>query len=146
MREDRAVFLTVTKTLQHLYAGPPTHVPLALGRSNHQCTYVPGTPADEAPCTWGWRCPLREAGCPYFAQRDAAIAAPEAVANYALVLADPDHALLKDRTLIVDDEAHMLEAVAARQFAPKLDLQATRDRTYCLPRVPDTSDAGEWIA
>ena len=132
----RTLILMGTKALQQRYATTPTNLPFATGRQNHPCPCVPGVNAAHGPCRFGFRCPERQGGCPYFQQRDAAIAAPIAVANYALVLSDTEGSLLDGRQLVVMDEAHLLEPEATQHFAVEIDLEMARTRLHSLPPLP----------
>ena len=132
----RTLILTGTKSLQQRYGDSPTRLPVATGRSNHVCSQVSKASAAEGPCRWGFNCPERYAACAYFQQRDAAMAATVAVANYALALSDPEGLLLEGRSLIVADQAHLLECQAADHLAITLDLTFAQAQYHELPPLP----------
>ena len=119
----RTLFMTGTKALQKQYGDAPTSLPIVTGRDNHPCTYIVGVSAALGPCQWWSECPDRHGPCPYFQQRDFAIGAPMAVANYALVLSDPDGIFLEGRDLIIADECHMLEGLGAQYLGVEVDLE-----------------------
>ena len=130
------LILTGTKALQARYADPPTSLPTMTGRQNHPCAHVDGVTAADGPYGIGLECPERHTSCVYFGQRDEAIKAPIAVANYALILSDIQGALLADRDLVIADEAHLLEGQAAQYFAVEIDLEMARYGLEGLPTPP----------
>ena len=132
----RTLVMTPNKRLQAQYADPPTRLPFAVGRNNHACIVVDGATAAHGPCRWGYECPERHGACAYFSERDSAIAAPIAVANFSLVLADPEGWLLRDRGLMVIDECHDLEASAARQLAIDVDVEMATHAVSGLEAPP----------
>ena len=132
----RTIVMTPNKRLQAQYADLPTSLPFTVGRNNHPCLVVDGATAAHGPCLWGYKCPERHGACPYFSERDSAIAAPIAVANFSLVLADPEGGLLRDGGLIVVDECHDLEASAARQLAIDVDVEMATHAVSGLEALP----------
>jgi len=149
MRCEPTIILTATKALQGLYADDPTRVIPVTGRGNHPCLLVPGATANDGPCLSEFRCPERYGGCLYFKQRDSGIQSRIVVANYALVLADPDHAFLEGRQLLICDEAHLLEEQLANHLGCEIEpwpTQVTRLGLPPLPDIPDPLALREWGA
>ena len=144
MLRAHSLILTATKSLRARYADAPTGLPIVTGRGNHACLWVPSAYASDRPCLFGFRCPERSGSCEYFQQRDAGVAAPIAVVNYALALSAPDGPLLKDRDLLVADEAHLLEDQAADRFVVEIDLEMARFDGLDLPPVPPGIDVASW--
>ncbi len=106
---NSAYILTAQKLLQDQYLGDFPDLASMKGRSNYECLVAP-THAAAAPCIAGRTFPECE-DCPYFRAKDVAIAANNAVMNYAYYLAELNYSGgFGRRELLVLDEAHNAEA------------------------------------
>ena len=104
-----AYILTAQKLLQEQYLRDFPDMALMKGRSNYPCLVAP-THAAAAPCTIGRKFPECD-DCPYFVAKDVAIAADNAIMNYAYYLAELNYSGgFGPRELLVLDEAHNAEA------------------------------------
>lgn len=104
-----AYLLTAQKILQDQYLRDFPDIALMKGRSNYHCLVAP-THAAAAPCITGRKFPECD-GCPYFTAKDAAMAANNALMNYAYYLAELNYSGgFGPRELLVLDEAHNAEA------------------------------------
>lgn len=103
-----AFILTAQKLLQEQYLRDFPHLALMKGRANYPCLIAP-THAAAAPCITGKKLPECDA-CPYFCAKDTAIAADNALMNYAYYLAELNfQGGFGPRELLVLDEAHNAE-------------------------------------
>lgn len=125
LKPQRTVILTGTKQLQKQYLDTFESGRFAsvLGRGNFPCPIDASKTAADAACTVGFPCHLKKISggkklpdCPYFAQRDRALAIPEMVTNYPYWLAQVNHARKFKADLLICDEAHTLEE-EVRRFA-----------------------------
>jgi Rad3-related DNA helicase len=104
-----AYILTAQKILQDQYVRDFPDLALMKGRSNYPCLVAP-THAAAAPCIAGRKF-VQCDDCPYFLAKDAAIAANNAIMNYAYYLAELNYSGgFQPRELLVLDEAHNSEA------------------------------------
>lgn len=159
----RTVCLTSTKALQDQLnkdfdpggAGDGTG-PLKLydvrGKGAYPCTlerHLPreahlvkrGATAANAPCSWGWECPLRDvAGCPYYDRVRYSHLANLLVTNYDWWMYNSHkHG---DTGLLVMDEAHQ----APQELADYLSFRLKKEgRRYLDGQVPDTTEVDVWL-
>ncbi len=106
---NSAYILTAQKILQEQYIKDFPDLALMKGRSNYPCLVAP-THAAAAPCIAGRKFPECD-DCPYFVAKDTAIAANNAIMNYAYYLAELNYSGgFQPRELLVLDEAHNSEA------------------------------------
>lgn len=106
---NSAYILTAQKLLQEQYLRDFPDLSLMKGRSNYPCLVAP-THAAAAPCIAGRKFPECD-DCPYFVQKDIAMAANGAIMNYAYYLAELNYSGgFQPRELLVLDEAHNAEA------------------------------------
>ena len=104
-----AYILTAQKLLQEQYLRDFPDMALMKGRSNYPCLVAP-THAAAAPCIAGRKFPECD-DCSYFMAKDVAIAADNAIMNYAYYLAELNYSGgFGPRDLLVLDEAHNAEA------------------------------------
>ena len=150
----RTMILTSTKALQDQLVRDFSEMPGLFdvrGKSAYDCTlatYVPsmahmvrrGSSAANAPCSWGFQCPLRDAaGCPYYDRVREARQRELVVSNYDFWLYNPDFPRVD--TLIMD-EAHQ----APQELADFLSLKIEREaRQYFNGRLPETEELEHWI-
>lgn len=132
------------------------------GRSHYPCVlpeYEPvvaascgvddSTTAEDAPCTAGYTCVVREKGaCPYYAAYNAAVAAPISVHNYAYRLRESNFigGFLRARWLICDEGHYLPDAlVDLDTFSiteKQLDWMTKRHQISILPG--DRKDRAAW--
>jgi ATP-dependent DNA helicase DinG len=146
----RTVLLTGTKQLQDQYqtAFQSTLVSVK-GRGNFACMIDPSKTAADADCTVGLACHLKTASgakkipdCPYFAQRDIALKAPELVTNYPFWLAQANYAHRLHPDLLICDEAHTLEE-EVRRFA-SVALRKSHVQLALGDTLPDLKTIADW--
>jgi Rad3-related DNA helicase len=103
-RGGRTVILTSTKGLQDQLMKDFGSMGLVevRGRSNYRCPLT-GTSASYGLCRWGFKCDMKEGGCPYYDAIRRANLASMVVTNYAFYL--HTEALLPPANLVLD-EAH----------------------------------------
>ncbi|MEZ4606129.1 MAG: ATP-dependent DNA helicase [Deinococcales bacterium] len=108
-RQSRnAYILTAQKLLQEQYLRDFPDLSLMKGRANYPCL-VADTHAAAAPCIAGHKF-SQCVDCPYFVQKDIAMAAHSTVMNYAYYLTELNYAGgFADRNLLILDEAHNAE-------------------------------------
>jgi len=105
-----AYVLTGQKVLQDQYQRDFATLALLKGRATYPCEVVAHATAAHAPCLMGHSFPACDA-CGYYRARDAALAAPVALMNYAGFLHHlNDAGGFGPRELLVLDEAHGVEA------------------------------------
>lgn len=105
-----AYVLTGQKVLQDQYHRDFATLALLKGRATYPCEVVSHANAANAPCLMGHTFPGCDA-CGYYRARDAAMAAPVALMNYAAFLHQVNDAGgFGPRDLLVLDEAHGVEA------------------------------------
>lgn len=110
-RDARSAYvLTAQKVLQDQYHADYPELAVLKGRATYDCEVAP-THAAAAPCLAGHTFPACDA-CSYFNARDAAVASPVALMNYAGFLHQVhDGGGFGPRELLVLDEAHNAEAM-----------------------------------
>lgn len=111
----QSYILTSTKMLQEQYERDSAKVVNLQGRSNYTCTVDTAFTTDAAPCMGdrGLVRKCRDAGtCPYFKQKDMAVAAQMMITNYMYLFnaaqADDDDNPWGKRSSVIMDEAHEL--------------------------------------
>ena len=105
-----AYVLTGQKVLQDQYHRDFATLALLKGRATYACEVVAHASAASAPCLMGRTFPACDT-CGYYRARDAAMAAPVALMNYAAFLHQVNDAGgFGPRDLLVLDEAHGVEA------------------------------------
>lgn len=151
------VVSTITRNLQTQYMSEAlaTRAVSAWGRGNHQCDVLgPGADPADAPCSHGFRCPIRSS-CSYYIERDAAHLGPIAVLNSAFYITGVNYVrvgeslqteerganLFGGASLVIHDEAHLLEAAIRNMIEVRLYRDFWEEVGYPLPR---TSDYGQW--
>lgn len=115
--------LTITKTLQDQYKETFNFATLLKGQSNYQCEYDPELTVDNAPCLYVkglkkecWDCNR----CTYYNDRNQMLKSSFATLNYSMYFSLPDH--LKQRKILVLDEASELEEQLVGQFTCEIDI------------------------
>lgn len=151
----RTVILTATKALQDqlvrdFHASGLYDI---RGKSGYLCTlrelmphidevrYVrPGTTTAQAPCSFGFQCPMKQSsGCPYYDRVRHAPAESLIVTNYDFWL--HGHEKLGDVDLLVMDEAHQ----APDELADFLSFHMTAEMRRTFARqLPEGDDVAEW--
>jgi len=151
------VVSTITRNLQTQYMSEAlaARAHSAWGRGNHVCDVLgPGSDPADAPCAHGFRCPIRDA-CSYYIERDAAHVGPLAVLNSAFYITGVNYVrvgeslqteergsnLFGGASLVVHDEAHLLEHAIRNLIEVRLYRDFWEEVGYPLPRV---SDYGQW--
>lgn len=134
-REANTAFvLTAQKLLQDQYVRDFPDMALMKGRSNYPCLVAP-THAAAAPCIAGRKFPECD-DCPYFVAKDVAIAADNAIMNYAYYLAELNYSGgFGPRDLLVLDEAHNAEASLMSFIGIRIDETALR-RVGIAEKIP----------
>jgi Rad3-related DNA helicase len=147
----RTVVLTATKALQDQLVRDFAVLGLydVRGRSAYECTlarYVPslahltrpGMTAANAPCRFGFKCPLQEAaGCPYFDRVKQARREQLVVTNYDFWLYND----IGEVDLLVMDEAHQ----APDELADFLSFHLTSTmKRYLAGKMPGGEEIEEW--
>lgn len=163
----RGLISTVSKSLQTQYAdGTLPMANIAWGRGNHDCLVLPpGSDPSDAPCTYGFKCDVRDR-CTYYVERDRAAIGDMAVLNTAFLLTclrfvepsyalaeqipvDPyfsaPHKLFDGASLYIHDEAHLLEGAIRNSVEMKLYHSFFADAGFPLPRVADYGVWGDWL-
>jgi len=138
-----AYLLTAQKLLQEQYLRDFPDLALMKGRANYRCLVAP-THAAAAPCIAGRKFPECD-DCPYFLAKDAAMAADNALMNYAYYLAELNYSGgFGKRELLVLDEAHNAEA-ALMGFV-EVTLSDVQLRRVGIPeRIPSAFDDLEFF-
>ena len=110
--------LTTTKALQDQYTRDFEDIKPLKGKGTYKCNLDDRSTADNAPCTFSsklkkecWDCNR----CDYYEARNKSISAKISVENYSSFFHKPDH--LKNRNLIVCDEASELENIIVSRFS-----------------------------
>ena len=133
-----AYVLTAQKILQDQYIRDFPDVALMKGRSNYPCLVAP-THAAAAPCITGKKFSECD-DCPYFTAKDTAIAANNALMNYAYYLAELNYSGgFGPRELLVLDEAHNAEAALMNFIQVRLsdDMLARASIPEVIPTALD---------
>ncbi len=134
-----AYVLTGQKVLQDQYHRDFATLALLKGRGTYACEVVPHATAAQAPCLMGRTFPACEA-CAYYRARDAALAAPVALMNYAAFLHQVNDAGgFGERDLLVLDEAHGVEAHLMQYLHVRLS-DAMLERAGVDERLPGFLD------
>ena len=138
-----AYILTAQKLLQEQYLRDFPDMALMKGRSNYRCLVAP-THAAAAPCIAGRKFPECD-DCPYFLAKDMAVAADNAIMNYAYYLAELNYSGgFGPRDLLVLDEAHNAEAALMGFIEVNLSDVALR-RVGISENIPSAIDDLEFF-
>jgi ATP-dependent DNA helicase DinG len=136
--EQRTIILTSTIQLQDQYRASFPQLVKVMGRGNYPCLQEPSETAATALCAVGGQ---KNDGCPYYADRDAAQQAPEAILNYAYWLAQANYGHGFARPdLLICDEAHALED-HIRGF---VSISVSRNAPYPLPPESERGSVDAW--
>lgn len=147
--------LTSTKQLQEQYLTITEEIRQVKGRANFGCPRFSYHTAATAPCTQGEYCPAAglsptdeegqpKPSCGYWDQKREAIAAREAVFNYAYALADYTYAHSFPRPdVLVLDEAHAIEDHLRQFVEVRLNPKVLRELRVAWPRY-DLDDWQMW--
>jgi len=115
--------LTTTKALQDQYTRDFEDIKTLKGKSTYVCNLDDRSAADQAPCIVSsklkkecWDCNR----CDYYEARNKSIASKISVENYSSFFHKPNH--LKNRQLIVCDEASELENVIVSRFSCGIEI------------------------
>jgi len=134
-----AYVLTGQKVLQDQYRRDFATLALLKGRGTYACEVVQHATAAHAPCLMGHTFPECDA-CGYYRARDAALAAPVALMNYAGFLHQVNDAGgFGERELLVLDEAHGIEAHLMQYLHVRLT-DAALERAGVDERLPSFID------
>lgn len=135
-----AYVLTGQKVLQDQYQRDFATLATLKGRGTYACEVVTHATAANAPCLMGRTFPGCEA-CGYYRARDAAMAAPVALMNYAAFLHQlNDAGGFGARDLLVLDEAHGAEAQLMQYLQVRISDEML-ERAQVDERVPAFIDA-----
>jgi ATP-dependent DNA helicase DinG len=138
-----AYLLTAQKLLQDQYGRDFPELALMKGRANYRCLVAP-THAAAAPCIAGRKFPECD-DCPYFCAKEAAMAAPGTLMNYAYYLAELNYqGGFGPRELLVLDEAHNAEG-ALMSFVEVSLSDAQLRRVGIGEPLPTVLDDSEWF-
>ena len=114
--------LTTTKALQDQYVRDFEDIKPLKGKGSYICNIDDRSTADNAPCAFSsklkrecWDCNR----CDYYEARNKSIAAKISIENYSSFFYKPDH--LKNRKLIVCDEASELENIIVSRFSCNIE-------------------------
>jgi ATP-dependent DNA helicase DinG len=138
-----ATILTSTKMLAFQYTRDFSYLYEMRGRSNFECLMMPDTNAANGPCTDPlYTCPYNE---PYVIAREKSRKYPAVVSNYDyFILSSNSHGgPLKDRDLLIGDEAHLLEMHLARLIEVGFGSRLLRKLGIMYPDI-DLNDVPEW--
>lgn len=108
--DQRTVILTSTKGLQSQLIADFAEIGMVdvRGQGNYRCPVAPGSSCDEGPCHAGYRCLLKQGGCPYYDAVRIAKGARIIVTNYSYWMTANRHGQdLGEIDELVLDEAHM---------------------------------------
>lgn len=115
--------LTTTKQLQDQYTRDFSDIQTLKGKGSYLCNIDERSTADVAPCLFSsklkrecWDCNR----CDYYESRNKAISAKVSIENYASFFHKPDH--LKNRDVIICDEASELENVIVNRFSCSIEM------------------------
>ncbi len=138
-----AYLLTAQKLLQEQYLRDFPDLALMKGRANYRCLVAP-THAAAAPCITGRKFPECDA-CPYFCAKDEAMAADNALLNYAYYLTELNYqGGFGPRELLILDEAHNAEAaLMSFTYVTLSDVQLRR--VGVAETIPSAFDDGEFF-
>jgi len=125
--------LTTTKALQDQYTRDFKDIQPLKGKSSYVCNLDERSLADSAPCLFSsklkkecWDCNR----CDYYEARNKSITAKISVENYSSFFHKPDH--LKNRQLIICDEASELENIIVSRFSCSIELGALNKYKFNL--------------
>ena len=114
--------LTVSKQLQQQYLKLFKDTQILMGKSNYQCKVDENFDVETAPCLFvpklKFQC-WNENKCPYYNSRNDSITSKFSALNYKMFLSLPDH--VKNRQVLVCDEASELEEELSKQFSAKVE-------------------------
>jgi len=126
--------LTTTKALQDQYIRDFDDVKPLKGKGSYICNIDDRSTADAAPCAFSsklkkecWDCNR----CDYYESRNKSIAAKISIENYSSFFHKPDH--LKNRQLIVCDEASELENVIVSRYSCSIECGKLNKYGFSLP-------------
>lgn len=138
-----AYVLTAQKLLQEQYLRDFPDLALMKGRANYRCLVAP-THAAAAPCITGRKFPECD-DCPYFRAKDEAMAADNALLNYAYYLTELNYqGGFGPRELLILDEAHNAEgALMSFTYVTLSDVQLRR--VGIAEMIPTAFDDGEFF-
>ncbi len=138
-----AYVLTAQKLLQEQYLRDFPDLALMKGRANYRCLVAP-THAAAAPCITGRKFPECD-DCPYFRAKDEAMAADNALLNYAYYLTELNYqGGFGPRELLILDEAHNAEsALMSFTYVTLSDVQLRR--VGVAETLPTAFDDGEFF-
>lgn len=138
-----AYLLTAQKLLQEQYLRDFPDLALMKGRANYRCLVAP-THAAAAPCITGRKFPECD-DCPYFRAKDEAMAADNALLNYAYYLTELNYqGGFGPRELLILDEAHNAEAaLMSFTYVTLSDVQLRR--VGVAETIPTAFDDGEFF-
>ena len=138
-----AYLLTAQKLLQDQYGRDFPDLALMKGRANYRCLVAP-THAAAAPCITGRKFPECD-DCPYFCAKDEAMAANNALMNYAYYLTEMNYqGGFGPRELLILDEAHNAEG-ALMGFIEVTLSDAQLRRVGVGEMLPTAFDDGEFF-
>jgi len=167
----KAVIETVSKTLQTQYAESTLpNAQVAWGKGNHQCLVIPEGDPDDAPCSYGYRCKVKDQ-CSYYVERDAAQVAPTSILNTPFLLAGANYVELSQQLLanttihpsfdymaeqedlhlfegahlMVHDEAHLLEGAIRNHVEVKLNYEFFAQIGSSLPPTNNSQVWDTWL-
>lgn len=157
------IISTVTLNLQEQYTSDTLSglSKSAWGRANHNCIEIPMVSVAAGPCTSGYRCPSRPM-CTYYNERDAAHNASIAILNTAFYITSVNHAglpeylgdpagaraantMFDDASLIVHDEAHLLERAIQNQIEVQLPRNFYEQIGHTLPQTSSYEVWAAWL-
>lgn len=135
-----ASILTTTKSLQDQYTRDFDDIAPLKGKSNYVCNLDGRSTAEAAPCNVSknlkkdcWDCNR----CDYYESRNRSITSKISIENYSSFFHKPNH--LKNRDLIICDEASELENVIVSRFSCNIELGRLFKYGFTLKHTSDRS-------
>jgi Rad3-related DNA helicase len=121
----------------------------AWGRNKHDCLIMDNLTVDQAPCQGGYNCKQKDE-CPYFVERDTALASKVAVLNtmFWLTLANFGHDIVgaSGRRLAIHDEAHFLEPTIRSLVTASLNVSFwKRSQGLSWPQGDSIAEWRDWL-
>lgn len=140
--------LTITKALQNQYKELFDDAEELKGKSNYQCEVDPNVDVEIGPCIYlpkiKQECWATNT-CPYYKQRNEALAAEFSVYNYSMFLALPHD--LKKKEFLVCDEASELEDQIVKHFSLNFTKKTLQYMgvSSTLPNATNYNKFHEWL-
>lgn len=145
MMETQTVVTTQTKQLARQYQESFPFAKVLEGRSNFDCPLSPGLDCASGPCIAGFKCEEKKTFCPYYIQKEEAVASGCIITNIWYFINEVNYVgELRGRGLLIVDEGHLLEQALLSVIS--LDISSDQFARVGISRIPKMSKVGDAVA